>query len=204
MSFAQDFEHNDDLDDLTSEELEEQAFGPDPDRKRARRRGLRRRRQERTTPEVVPASASPSVVVTKFCYACGAEVDARAELCPHCGVRQPEAPSRAGRSGKKSKGAATLLSLTLGGVGAHRFYLGQWKLGALMLLFCWTMLPALLGVVDFVRLAFMSDRRFAELYEAPGSPRLLVPPRPASLYGHVSRPRKITGGGPDPEAAPHP
>lgn len=209
MSFAQDFEQDDDLDGLTSEELEEQAFGPDPDRKRVRGRGLRRRRSALPArPVEAPVPVPVRVVVTKFCYACGAEVDARAEVCPHCGVRQPEAPMRGGRSGRKSKGAAMLLALTLGGVGAHRFYLGQPKLGALMLLFCWTMLPSLLGVVDFVRLAFMSDRRFAELYEAPGTARLLVPPHPASQSGHVSRPRAISAGADpeaasDPEAAPH-
>lgn len=115
---------------------------------------------------------------TKFCYACGAEVDARAEVCRYCGVRQPEVPARAGGGrGAKSKGAATLLALTLGGVGAHRFYLGQPKVGLVMLLFCWTMVPAFVGFVDFLRYVFMSDRRFATLYEPPAA-RLLVPPRP--------------------------
>lgn len=26
----------------------------------------------------------------KFCHNCGAEIDARAEICPSCGLRQPE------------------------------------------------------------------------------------------------------------------
>lgn len=181
---ADDFDRDDALDDLTSEELEEQAFGPDPNRKRRRKRRSRRSKKQAKAKADVPAPVAPrparSVVVTKFCYACGAEVDARAEVCPRCGVRQPEAPFRLGRrsrGGDKSKGGATLLALLFGGVGGHRFYLGQWKIGLVMLAFCWTFLPALVGVVDFVRLAFMSDRRFAELYGRQPPP-LLVPPRP--------------------------
>ena len=27
---------------------------------------------------------------TKFCHNCGAEIDIRAEICPSCGLRQPE------------------------------------------------------------------------------------------------------------------
>lgn len=128
----------------------------------------------------------PAVVVTKFCYACGAEVDARAEVCPACGVRQPEVPAAGRRGGrKKSKGAATLLALTLGGVGAHRFYLGQPKVGLALLLFCWTFIPVAVGFVDFIRYVFMSDRRFAALYEGESSV-LLVPPRPVQRLARVS------------------
>jgi hypothetical protein len=28
---------------------------------------------------------------TKFCFACGQVIDSRAEICPNCGVRQPDA-----------------------------------------------------------------------------------------------------------------
>lgn len=181
-----DFEQNDDLDSLSSEELEEQAFGPDPNRKRARRR----RRPRRTAPPV--PEAAPAVVVTQYCYACGDEVDARAEICPHCGVRQPEVPSLAQRRRRKSKGTATLLALTLGGFGAHRFYLGQWKTGAAMLLFWWTFIPALFGVVDFVRFAYLSDRRFADLYDGGAGRPLLAPAPAVAPTGVVSGPRAVT------------
>lgn len=193
---------DDPLDGLSSEELEERAFGPDPDRKRARRtrrsRGKRSRRtptvetDETPTAETLPVpvdpptpSTVPAAVSTKFCYACGAELDARAEVCPHCGVGQPMGPflpgGRRSRDGEKSKGGATLLALALGGVGAHRFYLGQPKIGLAMLLFSWTFLPMLVGVVDFVRLAFMSDREFAARY-GRRSP-MLNPPRPIRRLG---------------------
>ena len=184
-----DFAPDDDLDALTSAELEEQAFGPDPSRKRRRPRRPRRKAKQKS-PAVAPPAVAPVVeappepppaavvAVTKFCYACGAEVEARAELCPHCGVRQPVVPFRTGRGRRdKSKGAATLLALTLGGLGAHRFYLGDRKVGLAMLLFCWTFVPALVGVVDFVRLAFMTDREFENRWGRASRP-LLVPARP--------------------------
>lgn len=182
---ATDFEQNDDLEGLSSEELEERAFGPDPTRKRERKgrpRRSRKGRKEKKAALVAAPEPVRSVVVTKFCFACGAEVDARAEVCPYCGVRQPEAP--AGR-GRKSKGGAALLALVFGGLGVHRFYLGQPKIGLAMLLFCWTMIPALVGVVDFFRYLFMSDRRFAELYERP-SAALLVPSRPVRRLERAS------------------
>jgi TM2 domain-containing membrane protein YozV len=188
-----DFEQNDGLDALSSEELEEQAFGPDPTQRRSwRRRAGRRRsrapkvkREARSEPPPRPPPAA--VVVTQFCYACGEEVDARAELCPHCGVRQPEAPARGAIARrKKSKPAATFLALGLGGVGAHRFYLGQWKTGLAMLLFCWTFLPVAVGVVDFVRYVLMTDREFARRYAAPPT-RALPPARRQVLLGRRTR-----------------
>ena len=105
-------------------------------------------------------------------------------MCPYCGVGQPLGPFLPGgrrQRGEKSKGGATLLALTLGWSGAHRFYLGQPKVGLAMLLFCWTMVPGLVGVVDFVRLAFMSDREFDTRY-GRRSP-MLHPHRPVRRLG---------------------
>jgi len=178
---ASDFEQDDALDELSSDELEEQAFGPDPDRKRRRgRRARRKAAKSAPPPAAVPArvASAPVALATLPCAACGEEVDVRAEACPACGAWQPEVSvirRRAQRGGPKSKGTATLLALCLGGVGAHRFYLGQWKIGLAMLALCWTFLPVLVGVVDFVRLAFMSDLDFADRYERT-TPRRQVGP----------------------------
>ena len=195
-----DFERNDALDSLTSEELEEQAFGPDPSVRRPKKKRLRRRKK--TTTDAPPAllarpAPAPPTPTTKFCYACGGEVDARAEVCRFCGVRQPEVPSLRGERDAKSKGAATLLALFLGGVGAHRFYLGQTKLGLVMLLFCWTMIPFAAGVVDALRYVFMSDRRFAALY-GPEPAALLVPPRPVRRLGRGADPAREAVESPGP------
>lgn len=63
----------------------------------------------------------------KFCADCGQTIKARAEICPHCGVRQQAAPSTfsATAPNGKSKIAAALFAFFLGGIGARKFYLGQ-------------------------------------------------------------------------------
>jgi len=43
---------------------------------------------------------------------------------------------------------AVLLALFLGGLGAHRFYLGQMRAGMWYLCFCWTGIPALIAFVE--------------------------------------------------------
>jgi TM2 domain-containing membrane protein YozV len=48
----------------------------------------------------------------------------------------------------RSPVTAGLLGIVLGGIGAHKFYLGKTGLGILYLLFFWTMIPALVGVVE--------------------------------------------------------
>lgn len=64
----------------------------------------------------------------------------------------------------KSKTTAILLCLFLGGFGAHRFYLGQSGVGLMYLIFCWTLIPALLALIDFIRLLLMSDEEFNQKY----------------------------------------
>lgn len=49
---------------------------------------------------------------------------------------------------KKTPSTAVLLALFLGGLGVHKFYMGQTGLGILYLLFCWTYIPAILGVIE--------------------------------------------------------
>jgi TM2 domain-containing membrane protein YozV len=60
----------------------------------------------------------------------------------------------------KSKLTAIILTLFLGGIGIHKFYLGQAKQGIMYILFCWTMIPALIAFFEFFGLLFMSDNTF--------------------------------------------
>lgn len=60
------------------------------------------------------------------------------------------------------KRTAFWLSLFLGVIGAHRFYLHQKFAGIAYLLFCWTLVPLILGVIDAVFIAQMSDEEFSE------------------------------------------
>ena len=64
----------------------------------------------------------------------------------------------------KSKTTAALLALFLGSLGIHKFYLDKTTQGVLYLLFCWTFIPAILALIDFVRLLVMSDEDFNTQY----------------------------------------
>ena len=80
-----------------------------------------------------------------FCRACGHSIHVSAPTCPKCGAPQ-SVPQAVAPSGK-SKAVAGLLALLLGGLGVHRFYLGQWW-GVVYLLLCWTGLPALVAIIE--------------------------------------------------------
>lgn len=60
----------------------------------------------------------------------------------------------------KSKTTAAILAIFLGGIGVHRFYLNQTGLGLLYLLFCWTFIPLIVSLVDFIWLLTMDENRF--------------------------------------------
>lgn len=62
---------------------------------------------------------------------------------------------------KKDPTTAVLLSLFLGGLGAHKFYLGKTGMGILYLLFSWTTIPAFLGLFE----AFTISEKVAKLNE---------------------------------------
>ncbi len=103
-----------------------------------------------------------------FCHACGTSIDAQAEICPACGVRQ--------RSDKERVNKAALLLMTffLGGIGGHKFYLGKNWQGVLYLVFFWTYIPALVSLVEFVIYACTSSERLNEKYQAKGSAVIIV------------------------------
>jgi TM2 domain-containing membrane protein YozV len=109
----------------------------------------------------------------KHCYACANILDVRAELCPKCGVRQPvipgvmamvPAPQTAIVHTSKNKTSAALFAFFLGGLGVHKFYLGQTALGILYLVFCWTFIPAIVAFIEGIVLIGMNDNEFAQKY----------------------------------------
>ncbi|NBW81768.1 TM2 domain-containing protein, partial [bacterium] len=61
-----------------------------------------------------------------------------------------------------SREKAVKLALTLGWAGGHRFYTKQTFSGLAYLLFCWTLIPGLLSLIDAAFLARMSDEDFAD------------------------------------------
>lgn len=49
---------------------------------------------------------------------------------------------------RRSKTIAVVLALFLGGLGAHLYYTGRPFRATLYLLFCWTLVPSFLALID--------------------------------------------------------
>jgi len=49
---------------------------------------------------------------------------------------------------RKDSTIGVLLAFFLGGFGAHRFYLRQFGLGVLYLVFCWALIPHLIALIE--------------------------------------------------------
>jgi TM2 domain-containing membrane protein YozV/ribosomal protein L40E len=116
-------------------------------------------------PTTVPVQQTLSAN-QKYCHACAAILDARAEICPKCGVRQAGTLGGLGATtpSGKSRVAAALFALFLGGFGVHKFYLGQVGMGIVYLLFCWTFIPSIIAFVEGIILLTQTDQVFAAKY----------------------------------------
>lgn len=66
----------------------------------------------------------------------------------------------------KSRMTAGILALLLGGLGAHKFYLGKGGTGILYLIFCWTFIPAFIGFIEGIIYLVSSDDVFAIKHDA--------------------------------------
>lgn len=60
----------------------------------------------------------------------------------------------------RSKIAAGILAIILGGLGIHKFYLGKIGQGVLMLMFAWTGIPGLIGLIQGILYLTQSDEEF--------------------------------------------
>ena len=88
------------------------------------------------------------------CPVCGHLCSMDALTCPKCG--KPLA--------KKNKIIAAILALLFGGLGLHKFYLGKILWGIIYLLFCWTGIPTIVGLVEGIIYLFTSDEDFKHKY----------------------------------------
>ena len=145
-----------------------------------------------TTPAVSqPEASQTELIKTHLCPQCGCQVNDGASYCPGCGayqfagqdpkaqvqaqtvvqpqivyVQHPQPQMNNGRIRlhDRSKTVAALLALFLGGLGIHKFYLGQIGLGVLYLLFCWTWIPSIIAFVEFIIYLCTSDADFDAKY----------------------------------------
>ncbi len=117
--------------------------------------------------------ATVSPYPTKYCFACGSAIDARAEICPGCGVRQqPSAGAEPPEveQARRTRLAAGICAILLGSLGIHKFILGATTPGLIMLLatiltFGLGAIPmGLIGLVEGLLYLTKSDREFYETY----------------------------------------
>ncbi|MGE4282668.1 MAG: TM2 domain-containing protein, partial [Clostridia bacterium] len=64
----------------------------------------------------------------------------------------------------KSKTTAGILAILIGGLGIHKFYLGRIGWGILYILFCWTYIPAIAGVIEGIIYLTSSEEKFYYKY----------------------------------------
>jgi TM2 domain-containing membrane protein YozV len=116
-----------------------------------------------------------SLTTSKHCFACGTQIDLRAEICPKCGVRQPGLPGFTSgdsqiRQAAGNKIAAGLCAILLGSFGIHKFILGMPTPGIIMLLI--TLLTcgigaaatSIIGLIEGIIYLTKSDQEFYETY----------------------------------------
>ena len=121
-----------------------------------------------------------------LCPQCGAPANEGATNCQYCGAAIAQAAPQAAPAAQaqpqvivvnnsqpvderaswpvKSKIVAALLAFFLGGLGVHKFYLGQAGMGIVYILFCWTGIPAFIAFFEFIILLCTSDENFSRKY----------------------------------------
>lgn len=64
----------------------------------------------------------------------------------------------------KSKTTAGILAILLGSLGVHKFYLGKIGLGIVYLLFCWTGIPGIIGLIEGILYLTKTEEEFQSKY----------------------------------------
>jgi TM2 domain-containing membrane protein YozV len=95
----------------------------------------------------------------QYCSSCGDIIKKEAEVCPECGVRQESASSS-----DIDRTTAGIFAILLGGLGVHKFYMGDTNMGILYLCFSWTFIPAIIGFIEGILYLTKSDEEFQRQY----------------------------------------
>lgn len=94
-------------------------------------------------------------IASVFCRQCGSKIAADANQCPSCLASQGLSP--------KSRITAGLLALFLGGLGIHRFYLGQWW-GVFYLLFWGSGIPSIVSLIESIVFFCSNESKWQRKY----------------------------------------
>lgn len=92
-----------------------------------------------------------------YCSNCGNEVQEHQAICLNCGAYVQHSPAR---PGGKSRIAAGIIAILLGGLGVHKFYMGKTGLGVVYLLLCWTFVPSIVGLIEGIIYLCEDDAAF--------------------------------------------
>lgn len=101
------------------------------------------------------------------CTECNRKISDQAAACPGCGV--PVALSSATSpmmvTAPKSRSLTILLALLGGWIGLHKFYLNRPDIGIWYMIFFWTGVPLILGIIEGLSYLSISDQAFQKKYE---------------------------------------
>ncbi|MBR6400660.1 MAG: FTR1 family protein [Firmicutes bacterium] len=61
---------------------------------------------------------------------------------------------------RNSKTEAGIIAILFGGLGLHKFYVGKYGRGMIYAVFCWTFIPAILGIAEGVHILCLTDEEF--------------------------------------------
>lgn len=119
---------------------------------------------------------SPAGAGRQFCANCGAALEQDSAFCTSCGFAADYGAAQqtytnygnANQTGQKSTGipgldndwcpegkekiVAIVLSLIVGYLGIHNFYLGEIKKGVVRLLLSWCAIGGILALIDFIKM----------------------------------------------------
>lgn len=79
-------------------------------------------------------------------------------------MQQQQMQMQPRKTGSRTRGVAAALAFFLGGLGAHKFYLGQSVQGIFYFLFCWTFIPVFIAFLEMIIYMVQSDQEFDQKY----------------------------------------
>ncbi|WP_071516842.1 NINE protein [Geitlerinema sp. PCC 9228] len=68
---------------------------------------------------------------------------------------------------ERNKWIALVITVFGGWFGIHKFYLGENAAGVLYLLFCWSGIPGIISIFDFLWLLLVSEQEFDRRFNMP-------------------------------------